>query len=83
VRGQEGRGREVGDKGGGGVKGRQMTQTFYAHMNKRKKKKKEAHCTSSFLEKEQVFVTFLTCLCIYFYLLKYILLVYNVCTRGL
>jgi hypothetical protein len=52
-------------------------------MNKRKKKKKEAHCTSSFLEKEQVFVTFLTCLCIYFYLLKYILLVYNVCTRGL
>jgi hypothetical protein len=34
---KEVRGREkgVGKKGGGGGKGGEMTQTFYAHMNKR------------------------------------------------
>jgi hypothetical protein len=33
-----GRWREWEDKGGGRGKGREMTQTLYAHMNKRKKK---------------------------------------------
>jgi hypothetical protein len=31
----------VGRKGGGGEKGREMTQTLYAHMNKRNIKKKK------------------------------------------
>jgi hypothetical protein len=29
----------VGRKGGGGGKGGEMTQTLYAHMNKRKKRR--------------------------------------------
>jgi hypothetical protein len=31
----------AGEKGQGGRKGGEMTQTLYAHMNKRKKKRKE------------------------------------------
>jgi hypothetical protein len=31
----------VGNKGGGGEKRGEMTQTLYAHMNKRKKKGNE------------------------------------------
>jgi hypothetical protein len=33
-----GKGREWGEKGAGGGKGEEMTQTLYAHMNKRNKK---------------------------------------------
>jgi hypothetical protein len=31
----------AGEKGQGGRKGGEMTQTLYAHMNKRKKKRKK------------------------------------------
>jgi hypothetical protein len=45
----------VGGKGGGRGKGGEMTQTLYAHMNKRKKlkKKKLSHHTGSKEEKER------------------------------
>jgi hypothetical protein len=36
--GRWGKGGSWLDKGGGGRKGGEMTQTLYAHMNKRKKK---------------------------------------------
>jgi hypothetical protein len=41
--GERGRERGWGKKGGVGGKGEEMTQTLYAHMNKRKNKRHIAH----------------------------------------
>jgi hypothetical protein len=48
-----GKGKEQGHKAGVGERGREMTQTLYAHMNKIKIKKKKKRSVCHPLEKKE------------------------------